>query len=150
MGILKRIFSKKAKQKKAVRYGMASRQLKIAQDCARIINTTKNPKVFFDRYHLLISTLQTLSGLQHTVKFSGTKPSTMLLQIQAKKSATITDFINRYYADVLDKITTLKTDKAKQNKVENFLHSLEEYSGEIPNECVKLYTDIYAHLLTLI
>lgn len=150
MGIFSNIFRKKKKQKKAIQYSTASGQLKIAKDCARIVNTTKNPKVFFERYELLVTTLQKLVGVQHSVSFSGTKPSVMLSQIQSKRVATITDFINRYYADVLDKIITLKTAKAKQNKVETFFNSLEEYSGKMPNECVKLYTDIYAHLLTLI
>lgn len=155
MGIFRSIFGGPSKKKKTVQKGvgknsLAAQQLKIAQDCARIVNTTKNPKVFFERYELLVKTLQKLSGMQHSVSFSGTKPSAMLSQIQSKRVATITDFINRYYADVLDKITTLKTAKAKQNKVETFFHSLEEYSGEMPNECVKLYTDIYAHLLTLL
>ena len=32
----------------------SSGMLKIANDCAKLINSTKKPSVFFDRYNLLI------------------------------------------------------------------------------------------------
>ena len=36
--------------------------LKIAQDCAELVNTTVNPDVFFNRYNLMLENLQSLAG----------------------------------------------------------------------------------------
>ena len=44
-------------------YFYSSNMLRIASDCANLVNTTKNPKVFFERYNLLINKLENLEKL---------------------------------------------------------------------------------------
>ena len=128
---------------------MAPQWLKIANDCAKIVNTTKNPKTFFERHDLLVEKLRALSELERYVKFSGQKPHAVLSDVLRRKSATIHDFIDRYYVETLSKINDLKTTKAKQNCAESFYNSLTLYSDRIDNENVRYYTDLYSWLLSM-
>lgn len=106
-------------RKEAEFYG--SQSLRIVNDCANLVNTTKNPKVFFERYNLLIKELENLSKLERFNCFSGSLPSHDLQETLSKKSFTINDFIDRYYQDTIDKIKKLKTQKAKDKKSRKFL-----------------------------
>lgn len=95
--------------------------LKIANDCANLVNTTKNTDVFFTRYNLLIDKLKNMAKLEHFKCFNDTLPSKNLANILDKKDLTINDFIDRFYNDTLEQINKLKTEKAKEKGFEKFI-----------------------------
>lgn len=125
----------------------SSGMLKIANDCANLINTTKNPDVFFMRYYLLIDKLENLSKIEIFNCFRGSLPSKNLQEILDKKELTINDFIDRYYNDTITKINTLKTDKAKNKRVEDFYKELAKYNDYMLPANIEKYTSLYENLL---
>ncbi len=125
----------------------AAQMLKIVNDCANLINTTKNPKVFFERYDLLIEKLKQLSKLECLVHFRGNTPSKDLKQTLNKKAFTINDFIDRYYQDTIEKIKSLKTIQAKQKRIENFYQNLFYYNDCMLPVNIEKYTNLYKNKL---
>lgn len=125
----------------------ANGMIKIATECANLVNTTKNPDVFFMRYNLLIDKLKNLSNLESFKCFNGTQPSQNLVDILQKKELTINDFINRFYDETQSQIDNLKTQQAKNKRIENFYQQLLKYNEYMLPENVKKYTTMYENLL---
>ena len=121
---------------------------KIATDCANLVNTTKNPDVFFMRYNLLIDKLENMSKLESFNCFKDVQPSQNLATILNKKELTINDFIDRFYDDTQFQINNLKTNKAKEKRIENFYQKLLKYNNEMLPENIEKYTSMYENLLT--
>lgn len=121
---------------------------KIATDCANLVNTTKNPDVFFMRYNLLIDKLENMSKLESFNCFKDVQPSQNLATILNKKELTINDFIDRFYDDTLFQINNLKTNKAKEKRIENFYQKLLKYNDEMLPKNIEKYTSMYENLLT--
>ena len=121
----------------------AQQFLKISNDCAYLVNNTKNPKVFFERYQLLLEQLELLSKLEKFKCFSGKKPSKNLKEILDNKEATFNDFIERYYTDILNKIDKLKTQNAKNKKLDSFFNELSKYNDLMTLNNIQRYTNLY-------
>lgn len=126
---------------------LAPQYLKIVKDCTNIINTTKNPDVFFERYELMITHLTELSDMEATIRFSGTKPGVALQDFLARKEYTVKDFIDRYYSATYSKITGLTVQKAKYNNAKKFYDSLMRYKHNMPDNCAKYIEQKYVELL---
>ena len=127
----------------------ASGMLKIANDCANLVNTTKNPKVFFERYRLLIEKMEQLSKLECFGCFTGSRPSQNLQQISDKKIGTINEFIDTYYQDVFEKIQTLKTKASKEKRIEDFYQNFNSYKDYMEPENMEKYIELYKSLLAI-
>lgn len=125
----------------------ASGMLKIANDCANLVNTTKKADVFFPRYYLLLEKLENLAKLEKFNCFRGTSPSVNLSNTLDRKNLTINDFIDRFYNDTLYQINKLKTEKAKEKRIEKFYDELSKYNDYMLPENVKKYTSLYESLL---
>lgn len=107
-------------------------KLKIANDCANLVNETKAPAVFFGRFDLLVKTLEELSVLEHhTGLFQGSLPSDNLKHIFDQKDQTQKQFIDRYWRELGSKIWTLKTDKAKENKLNGWIETMGIYESKL-------------------
>lgn len=130
------------------RYNMITVQnyFRILKDCEELINTTKNPDVFFKRYLISLSILNDLILIENKLSFKGNKPSKIKRQLQEKEIYTVNDFLDRYYQDTLDKIKNLKTPRARQNKVDSFSNEIDKYSIYITNESLKKFTLMYEEL----
>ena len=130
------------------KYGISTIQIyfKILKDCEHLINTTKNPDVFFKRYMIAIAILNDLILIEHKLHFKGNKPSDIIKQLKAKEVYTVNDFLDRYYQDTLNKINSYKTSKAKQNKVISFSNEIDKYSIYMTNESLKKFTLMYEQL----
>lgn len=72
----------------------AASLLKKAHHLADVLNTTIDRKEFYTSFDELNSTLKSLSELEGIVDFSGKLPSVNLMEINAKKQASI-DFLER-------------------------------------------------------
>ncbi len=131
-------------------YFYSSNMLRIASDCANLVNTTKNPKVFFERYNLLINKLENLSKLEKFNCFAGKSPSNNLKEVLNKSELTINDFLNRYCEDTLNKICDLKTVSSKKKKVDNFFSSLKKYETFMTDNNIQTYQFLYEKMLKII
>lgn len=126
------------KKLKAISVLRGNREIEILNDCAQLINTTTNIDTFFSRYDIYIEKITFLSQLEKFVHIEGESPSTKMKEITQEYQQTLINFINRYWNSVLQKATSLKTVKGKQNQYKKFEESFKAYSNKIP-ENVKIY-----------
>lgn len=123
----------KSKERKEAEF-MAPQLIKHVYESTDLINSTKKPDVFFFRYEFLIETVNKLVGMEKYLKFNRDKPSDLLNQINEKRIYTINDFIDRFYEDILNQINKLKTDKAKQKRINGFYTSLYPFFSQMEKE----------------
>lgn len=107
--------------------GAVESDLSIIHDCMRIIESTTKPDVFFSRLQLLEEKCKHMVLFEQYISFESAKPSDALNEFYEKKQVCISDFIDRYYASVLEKSETLKTEKGKANQFAKFYDSLQPY-----------------------
>ena len=119
------------------------RYIKMLNDCKDLINTTKSPDVFFNRYLMAIALLNELILIERKLSFKGQKPSKVKKQFQEKEIFTVNDFLDRYYNETLYKISMLKTHKAKVNKIIAFSNKIDEYSIYMTNQSLSRFTIMY-------
>lgn len=70
-----------------------------------------------------------------------------LKKILDKKFFTINEFIDRYYQDTLNKIDKLKTQKAKDKKIQQFYDELCKYNEYMLHENITNYTMLHKELI---
>ena len=117
--------------------------LKIANDCANLVNTTKNPDVFFPRYKLLLENMQKLAGLESTGIFSKSPnlPSAEFLRLEKLFPAATENFIDRSFEEAKEKAATLKTEKAKEDAIA-LLPQPFVTTALVKNEALKVIFDL--------
>ncbi|MST73431.1 DUF4236 domain-containing protein [Roseburia sp. MUC/MUC-530-WT-4D] len=116
--------------------------LRIIQDCVNIVNNTKNPDTFFERYELMEKKIDELVAIQGP-KYTGQSPAKLKAQVVSKKQAAIHDMIDRYYTDVSVKASVLKTIKGRRNRFHSFISTLEEYYDQMDDANIKYVGDLY-------
>ena len=95
--------------------------MKRLHECVHLVNTTTKPDVFFRRLHFLLDLLLDLCDTEkHKSYKQGETPTDNFNRIVGNLEATVNDFIDRAVADEREKINSLKTQKAKINRAENF------------------------------
>lgn len=121
------------------------RGLQILKDCQELINTTKTPNVFFERYLLAINILNELILVEKKYKnlFIENKPSDIKKQLQNKEVYTVNDFLNRYYNQTIININSLKTEKAKQKRKDNFYNEIIKYQSYINKTSFYKFKTLY-------
>lgn len=147
MGLLKQLFERNKKEKAAdLNILSLNRELEILNDCAKLIETTKNPKTFFNRYELYMDKLSLLADAESSnlVKVTGESFVKKYIKMNKKEQRihSINNFIDRMWNDTLNKVNTLKTDKGKQNKITLFFKTLSEYENLMPPECIEYYKSL--------
>lgn len=114
---------------------------RIIQDCVRLTNTTLTPSVFFDRYDLLIQEMTELIPFEpfHNFKKSISMQVSTLIENRIENEKA---FINKYFNSVIDSTETLKTQKAKDNRIQKFFEIMESYKNRMSD-------DAWNHLIEL-
>lgn len=125
----------------------ANQLLKICYESTSIINKTKNPKIFFERYNLLIEETTSLAKLETFLKFKGTLPSIQLENLKIKKEQETNSMIARCFEDLNNKISELKTDKAKITNIQKTYDDLRNFEQEMTANNIELYTKYYENLI---
>ena len=125
---------------------MAEQWIKIANECANLVNSTKNVDVFFKRYTLLIEELEKLSKLEIFNCFSQKQPSRNLREVLDKKENTINDFITRFYNETISEINSLKNIASKNKRIENFYINLKKYESMMSSSHLKRIDNLYLDL----
>lgn len=119
------------------------RELEILNDSAHLIETTKNPDTFFNRYDLYMEKLSLLANAEITgkIKVTGDSLSAKLkiMDNQCQKINTINAFIDRMWDDTCNKANNLKTEKGKQNCYKKFYDILCKYEYRMPAVCIQHY-----------
>ena len=116
--------------------------LKIINDCKRIVNSTKNPDIYFERYSLLEEKARELCTIKH-IHFTGTQPKKIVKIVAGSKQASIRAMIDRYFDDISIKARRLKTKKAKREKIYSFITTLEDHYGYMNEENVQYIQTLY-------
>ncbi len=137
-------------RKKRYNNSTIQRHLDILKDCGNLINTTKNPNVFFSRYLIALALLNDLILIENKKVFKGNKPSEIKRQFYEKEIYTVNDFIDRYYEDIVSQISTLKTQKAKQSRIDSFCNGLNQYKQYLSIESLNKYNSLCAKLKNII
>ena len=113
------------KKQKTVDLVVLQRDLEIANDCAKLIESTVNPETFFSRYDLYMEKLSLLAEAQasHQVKVTGDNliQKYKKMNTDEQKIETINAFIDRMWADTCQKADNLKTERAKKIGSTNLL-----------------------------
>ena len=118
------------------------RHIQILKDCGNLINTTKKPDVFFNRYLIALALLNDLILIKNKKIFKGDKPSEIKRQFYEKEIYTVNDFIDRYYEDTISQISSLKTQKAKQSRIDKFCNGLNDYKQYLSVDSLNKYNEL--------
>lgn len=110
--------------------------LRIINDCKKILAVTIEPDVFFPRLHLMEVKINDLVMFEPYVAFKGAKPSAALEEFNHDKQICVYDFLQRYYSAVETKAGKLKTQKAQIRQYQNFYDSLQGYYDAMNEECI--------------
>jgi len=105
----------------------AQNDLRIMNDCKKIIESTLDPETFFSRLNLLVEKGEHLCKLEEYISFSGASPSAALSEIKAEYQEAIRQFLIRYFCDTFDKAEALKTQNGKNGRYKKFYDSLQPY-----------------------
>ena len=98
--------------------------LKQADDCAKLINTTVKPDVFFGRLNFLLGILLDLQKYERQKRFHPLTPTQQYNQILSNLDATVHDFIERSHHQAVQKAEAMKTEKGKLNTLSKYADSL--------------------------
>ncbi len=105
----------------------ASNDLRIVNDCTRILSETVKPDVFFSRLDVLKQASRRLMELEPYIKFTGVSPTVAYNELNKQEQTIIYQFIGRYFTSVYDKAESMKTERGKKNQYEKFFDSLQPY-----------------------
>lgn len=111
------------------------------------VNSTSNPRIFFENYLELINNTKNLSKLEKYVEFNGTPPSETLNRLMQQKDNETTFMLHRFYDDVQNQVDSLKTEKAKLNTINKNFDNLSKYDSEMSETNIKLYKSFYDKLI---
>lgn len=130
------------------------RELEILNDSAQLIETTKNPDTFFNRYDLYMEKLSLLANAEITgrIKVDGESLSAKLkvMNSECQKIDTINSFIDRMWDDTCKKANSLKTETGKQNCYKKFYDTLCKYEYRMPTVCIQHYKNFKYKTPTMI
>ncbi len=93
-----------------------SNDIRITDDCAKIISSTDNPSVFFERYKLLLEKYSEMVQYESFLEIFGYQPSESLCYYRNDKAKFEKKLIDRCYNKALIKADSLKTEKAQRNQ----------------------------------
>lgn len=121
----------------------AKQLLKCCYESTELVNKTKKPRVFFERYNFLIKETENLAQLEKFLKFKGRTPSVTLLYLKKSKEKETNTMIERAWDDLSIKLTKLKTNKGKENNINKLYQEFDQYKNEMTESNIDLYNSYY-------
>lgn len=116
--------------------------VRILNDCVKIVKASKNIDVVMSRLELAQRHSYFLKQLEMVKKYKGKPTADNYLNLfVGSADGIIIGAIQRSYEDMMEKSSLLKTESGKQNRIDKYFNSLEEYD-HIFSETVKDYIDI--------
>lgn len=98
--------------------------LKQANESANLVNSTVKPDVFFGRLGFLLDVLLELQNYERYKVFKGSTPSADYKKITNGMEETVDNFISRAVSANQNKLSSLKTEAAKDRNRKKFAISL--------------------------
>ena len=123
--------------------------LRIINDCRKVLAETIDPDVFFPRLRLMEVKVNDLVLFEPYVGFKGAKPSAALQEFYQDKDACIYNFAVRYYDAVEEKARNLKTEKAKIKRYKEYYENMEVHFNVMNEECknyVESKKSVYSYI----
>ena len=117
----------------------AEQIIKHCEESTNLVNNTKSPRVFFERYSFLILETENLVQLKPFIKLNGTDPSQLLINLNNSKEEETNLMINRFFEDLNSKIDNLKTENAKIKHIEKAFNELSSFDNEMTKNNINLY-----------
>lgn len=97
----------------------------VVQDCAHILDSTKDVEVFNERYELLTKNMESIAVLEPRVQFaSGMTIKERLDLVRDNRQDLLSAVVIRAYNDAYKKASKLKTEKGKTNAINRFFDNL--------------------------
>ena len=121
----------------------ANQFLKHCNESTKIVNTTANPKVFFERYSFLLHETKNLSNLEIFLKFKGRTPSSTLVYLIQSKERETNLMISRAWESLDIKLKKLKTKRGKENRINNLYFEFQSYLNEMSKTNIDLCKSYY-------
>ena len=121
----------------------AEQFLKHCYESTNLVNKTKTPHVFFERYDYLIEQTENLAKLEIFLKFSGRKPSSTLMYLKKSKEKETNTMIGRAWEDLDIKLSKLKTTKGKENAINKLMEEFQYYLDKMTQSNIELCTSYY-------
>lgn len=118
---------------------MAKNDLRVIKRCINIMDSAKNPNVFFSNLDLLENTSKHLCCFETSINFSGALPSQALNEFYANKDEAIARFLQHYWNLTYQKVASLKTNKGKLNAYKKFYDSLKPYENYFNTNNLQFY-----------
>lgn len=115
----------------------SSDDLRIVQDCIKIISNTTQPDTFFSRLDLLKEKAEHLKLLEPYIQLTGASPTSALDEVIDNEQDAIYQFIGRYFDATFEKAESMKTEKGKRNQYRKFFDSLRPYSDQMDERNLK-------------
>lgn len=144
------LFSPKAPKISRVELEELKGLMKQVQETTKLVNTTTNPEVYFGRLHFLFDLFLKLKQFEKYNVFTGSTPTDDYNKLSREIEKSVNDFIKRTYEKQMDKMSTLKSDKAKENSFNKYAEKMRTafknadtyWSGTLssPHYTGKLYT----------
>lgn len=113
-------------------------------DCVKLVNETLEPRVFFERYGVLLDLSEDLAKMEEYYPFTPPMPSEQHSRLLSQRIDTINRFIERYFDSVVMKMLSVKTEAAKRKRIEDFYNTLTYYSDKMEPENVALFSEMYS------
>lgn len=112
-------------------------------DSLDIMKKTSEPSTFFSRYDLLMERLDNMIELQQKgIKFTGDLSELKNLSLDQENIAdTVNVLIDNAYNKQLKKLSTLKTERGRENSNNRWYASFEPYFDKMPSRS-KTYLDL--------
>lgn len=110
---------------------------KVVNECVILLGDTNNPDTFFTRFNLLIDHLKALSKVERHYSFSRMLPSAQLKKLSADKEMMANAFIDKSWEKLLSKISSLKTEKTKQNNINKFFENMNLYKNNMSGSSIE-------------
>lgn len=95
-----------------------------SKDCAKLIDSTVNPDVFFERLHFMLDLTLELQKFEKYKVFQGGTPSAVYRETTSNLYEIVNNFITRSYNKQREKASKLKTDSGKQKSNAKFAAEL--------------------------
>lgn len=120
------------------------------RESKKIINSTMKPEVFFGRMGFALDTLLEMEQYEKYKVFD-VNPSEQYKHMVEGIESTVDAFIDRSYKEVTEKVSKLKTKKARENNMDRYFETMKNcfakadtfWSGDNmrPHYIEKLYTE---------
>lgn len=110
------------------------RQIDIFNDSYYICQNSKSIDIYFERRQVMFEMLSQLLPEFKDLNEYRNLDTDKIIELLNKLNSNIfltSEFIDRYFTFLVDKVNSLKTNRAKVRNINNFQNSLEDYSDQI-------------------